>query len=165
MQLEPRQLSTLEEMGIPVWELRNQLISSTSAIAVELDDQQVNANVYLIFDGENHTEQKQQLLVAMMAAIDININTTAVIRADQFQSLKSQPLKNKLLFVFGKRFHSHFLSEQTTDDMKAGVHSLKESELNVVFIDDLSELIQRPESKQLAWQVLKNTKVIIKRFN
>jgi len=163
MQLEPRQLSTLEEMGIPVWELRNQLISSTSAIAVELDEQQLNANVYIIFDGENHTEQKQQLLVAMMAAIDIN--TTAVIRPDQFQSLKSQPLKNKLLFVFGKRFHSHFLSEQTTDDMKVGVHSLKESELNVVFIDDLSELIQRPETKQLAWQVLKNAKATIKRFN
>jgi len=163
MQLEPRQLSTLEEMGIPVWELRNQLISSTSAIAVELDEQQLNANVYIIFDGENHTEQKQQLLVAMMAAIDIN--TTAVIRPDQFQSLKSQPLKNKLLFVFGKRFHSHFVSEQTTEDMKVGVHSLKESELNVVFIDDLSELIQRPETKQLAWQVLKNAKATIKRFN
>lgn len=158
MQLEPRQLSTLEEMGIPVWELRNQLISSSSAIAIELDDQQINANIYIVHDSENHTEQKQQLLVAMMAAIEVNINTTAVIRPDQFQSLKFQPLENKLLFVFGKRFRSNFLLEQTTDEIKAEVQKIQKPQLNVVFIDDLSELIQRPESKQLAWQVLKNAK-------
>jgi DNA polymerase III psi subunit len=165
MQLEPRQLSTLEEMGIPVWELRNQLISSTSAIAVELDEQQVNANVYIVHDSENHTEQKQQILTAMLAAIDIDINTTAAIRPEQFQFLKSQPLENKLLFVFGKRFRSDFLSKQKPDDLKAEVHSLKGSELNVVFMDDLSELIQHPETKQFAWQILKNAKSIMKRFN
>jgi DNA polymerase III psi subunit len=169
MQLEPRQLSTLDEMGIPVWELRNQLISSTSAIAIELDEKQINADFLIVYDSDNHTEQKQQLLAAMMAAIDININATSVVRYEQFQSLKSpgqQSLENKLLFVFGKRFRTEFLSKQkSSNEMTAEVHCLKDSRLNIVFIDDLSELIQQPEKKQLAWQTLKCAKATVKRFN
>jgi DNA polymerase III psi subunit len=166
MQLEPRQLSTLDEMGIPVWELRKQLISSTSAMQVDLDERQVNSACLVVYDSENHTEQKQQLLAAMMAAIDVDIDATAVIRSEQFQTLKSQSLENKLLFVFGKRFRTEFLSKQkSSNEMTAEVHCLKDSGLNMVFIDDLSELIQYPEKKQLAWQTLKCAKATVKRFN
>jgi DNA polymerase III psi subunit len=166
MQLEPRQLSTLDEMGIPVWELRNQLISSTSAVQVDLDERQVNSAWLIVYDNENHTEQKQQLLTAMMAAIDVDINATAVIRLEQFKTLKSQSLENKLLFVFGKRFRTEFLPKQKySNEMTAEVHCLKDSGLNMVFIDDLAELIQHPEKKQLAWQTLKCAKATVKRFN
>ena len=166
MQLEPRQLSTLDEMGIPVWELRNKLISATAAIPAALDERQVNSAWLIFHDSENHTEQKQQLLVAMMASIDVEINATAVVRHEQFLSLKSQALENKLLFVFGKRFRTEFLPKQkSSNEMTAEVHGLNDSGLNMVIIDDLSDLIQYPEKKQLAWQTLKCAKATVKRFN
>jgi DNA polymerase III psi subunit len=166
MQLDPRQLSTLDEMGIPVWELRNQLISSSSTITVELDEQQIAANCFIVHDNENHTQQKQQLLTAMMAAIGVDINTAALVRPEQLHSLSALQLKNKLLFVFGKRFCTELLSEQKEfDGMTAQVHFLKDSSLGVVVIDELSELIHNPEKKQLAWQALKSAKMAVNRFN
>jgi len=101
-----------------------------------------------------------------MSAIGVDINETEVVRLEQFQSLKTLPLDNKLLFVFGRRFCADLVSEQKEfDGMTAQVHFLKDSALGVVVIDDLSELIHKPEKKQLAWQTLKCAKAAISRFN
>lgn len=163
MQLEPRQLSTLSEMGIPVWELRKPLSSST---AVALTEQQINSDWLLIHDDENHTEQKQQLLTAMLASINIDINTAALIAHDQFQALISQPLEKKMLLVFGQRFLSQLLPEQeNAKESSSEVYELSGSELRVIVTHDLSDLIQQPDKKRNTWTALKLAQRTFLRFN
>ena len=152
MQLEPRQFSVLAEMGIPVWELRQQIVNTSQAVSVGLNDQQLQADYLVLFDRENHTAQKQQLLTAIFLAIGINISTVAVIDSDQVQSLKTSSLANKMLLVFGLG-----LAQQLVTDINvsAPMQIIEESGLSLIATHSLTELMQTPEKKQDTWQSIK----------
>jgi len=152
MQLEPRQFSALAEMGIPVWELRQQIVNASQAVSVGLNEQQLQADYLVLFDRENQTAQKQQLLTAIFLAIGINISTVAVIDPEQLQSLKTSPLANKTLLVFGLRIAQQLV---TDINVSAPLQIIEESGLSVIATHSLTELMQSPEKKQDTWQSIK----------
>ena len=166
MQLEPRQLSTLDEMGIPVWELRNTASNLPTVEPVVLNEQQLQADWLIVHGNENHTQEKQQLLSAIMKAIGVEISEVAVINQQQLPSLSTQSLANKMVLVFGKQFLSVLLPEHTSaDDSSAEVHSLNDSGLNMIVTHDFYDLLQRPEKKRDVWQALKLAQRTVKQPN
>jgi len=164
MQLEPRQFSTLEEMGIPVWELRHSAGDSQSVEALELTEQQLKADWLIVFGKENHTEQKQQLLAAMLLAIGVDMKSTATVDREQLPLIETQNLTNKQMLVFGKQFQSALNLEQSDLDMHK-LQTLSKSGLNMIVTHDLSDVIQQPEKKRDVWQALKLAQQLSKQFN
>ncbi|OUR88999.1 hypothetical protein A9Q92_01855 [Methylophaga sp. 42_8_T64] len=166
MQLEPRQLSTLDEMGIPVWELRNTASNLPIAEPVVLNEQQLSADWLIVHGSENHTQAKQQLLSAILKAIGVEISDVAVINQQQLPSLSTQSLANKTVLVFGNQFLSELLPEHAnSDDAFAEVHRLNNAGLNMIVTHDLSDLIQQPEKKRDTWQALKLAQRTVKQPN
>lgn len=153
MQLEPGQLSTLKEMGIPVWEFRT---TASNSKTVELSEQQLLADWLIVHDKENHTQQKQHLLTAMMLAIGVDINAVAVVQPNQLPNLASQVIANKIVLVFGKQHLSALAPELSNyNESQTEVYKLNSPGLNMIVTHDLSELMQQSNKKCETWQSLK----------
>jgi DNA polymerase III psi subunit len=152
MQLESRQLSTLEKIGIPIWELRQR---DEMLLDHSLDEQQLHATCLLMYDTENHTTQKQQLLEAILASIDIKIEVVDIIRKEQFLSLNTMDLGNRLILVFGQQLMTPALKNKKDENIQLEIGP------NIIVVPSLSELIGSAEKKQQAWQALKSAKIVL----
>ncbi len=156
MQLAPGQLSTLDKMGIPVWELRTAASSSQAIDKFEFTEQQLQASCLLIHEQENHTEQRQQLLASILSVLDIDSSKIAIIDQKQLPLLSEQTFSNKLLLAFGEQFQSSLSRELTSQNlMMHKLYGSNGSGLNFIVTHDLSALIQNPEKKRDTWQALK----------
>ncbi|NQY51468.1 MAG: DNA polymerase III subunit psi [Piscirickettsiaceae bacterium] len=154
MKLDGIQLFTLEEIGIPIWELRSTNIAIQSAVL--LDEQQLQADWLIIHAEDHYTKQKQELLTMMLFAIGVDIMNVTIIDSDQLQDLTFQILTNKILLVLGRQLRLKFPPEKSNLNIfMSKLHVPKKTELNIFTTYDLSDLLHYPDKKFDAWQILK----------
>ncbi len=156
MDLTSRQLSSLNEMGIPVWEFRsNESEQAISVVEQEPSEQLLNCDWVVLIDGQNYSEQARQLLHAMLFSIGIEQNQVAIIDSDQLAQLHNVPSQNKILIVLGESLAQSLLGENVS---RNAVHKTLNSQISTVVSFSLAELLVHPEKKALAWQDLQLAK-------
>lgn len=165
MQLEPGQLSTLFEMGIPVWELRphqathidesEEIISNCKPI----DEQLLQCDWWVLLDSHTHNEQAHRLLNAMLASISVDFKQVALVSLEQLSQLHQLANSNKLLLAFGEKVVDQLFNGQDILDGNRGkVMKSLPSELTTIVSYDLNDFLTQPEMKALAWQDLQLAK-------
>jgi len=160
LDLTPRQLSSLSEMGIPVWEFRSNEPEQPTPVVekivqVEPSEQLLNCDWIVLIDGQNCSEQRRQLLHAMLFAIGIEQHQVAIIDSDQLAQLQNVPPQRKVLIVLGELLAQSLLGDTVSRD---AVHQTLNSQISTVVSFSLAELLASPENKALAWQDLQLAK-------
>ena len=165
MDLRPGQLSALAEMGIPVWELRQQTTTGQLAIddaitSVEIDEQLLQSDWLVLLDKQTHNEQAQRLLQAMLSSIGLSLQNVAIVTDKQLPQLQNLSADRKLLLVFGIVAAQLLLDDQATlDDCRGKTHQTMSSHLTTIISFGLDDLLNCPENKILAWQDLQLAKL------
>ncbi|NOQ82029.1 MAG: hypothetical protein GQ548_05850 [Methylophaga sp.] len=160
MELTPRQLSSLKEMGIPVWEFRSteaeQAVFVDKQLAsTEPSEKLLNCDWVVLIDGQNYSEQAQRLLHAMLFAIGIEQNQVVIIDSEQLTQLQNMPRQRKVLIVLSEVIAKSLLGESV---IRGSVHQTLNSQISTVVSFGLDELLENPENKALAWQDLQLAK-------
>ena len=156
MELTPRQLSSLKEMGLPVWEFRSAEPQQTLAVAEQLDstepsEQLLNCDWVVLIDAQTYSDQARQLLHAMLHAIGIEQSQVAIIDSDQLAQLENIPSQKKVLFILGGHLAKSLLSDTIN---RGSVHQALNSQITTVISFSLDELLASPANKALVWQDL-----------
>ena len=171
MQLSPGQLSTLDLMGIPVWELRRR--QSTFEIpptehnidSVQPDVRIQQCDWLVVIEKNDHGAQAQRLLQAMLAAIGLSQNQFVIVAHEQLAQLQTLALDQKVVLAFGNTVARSLLGEHATvQECRGKRHQIPPSQLNTIVSFGLTELLQSPEHKALVWQDLKLAKSIHEQF-
>tara|TARA_R110001583_G_scaffold27202_2_gene97461 strand:+ start:1426 stop:1938 length:513 start_codon:yes stop_codon:yes gene_type:complete len=156
--LAPGQLSTLTEMGIPVWEFRSQEISNlanTHAI------KPINAEFYeplpvvdclMVVAEQDDNDQARSLLHAMLFSIGLTSGNSAIVSPNQLGQLLTTPSDHRVLIAFGEQLVPQALNAQATE--RGHIYSSADSALKIIVSLSLTALLNSPEKKALAWQDL-----------
>ncbi len=156
MELNPGQLSTRNEMGIPVWELRTANTEPTiSSVDAEPDEQLLQCHCMVMVESQTTNEQAQRLLHAMLSAIGITAQQIAIVTPEQLAQLHNLPSQNNVLLVLGTA-----LAQSLFDDgvIRGQIHQTLRSQLTTVISFSLEDLLNSPENKALVWQDLQLVK-------
>lgn len=148
MELNSRQLSSLNEMGIPVWKLRPQVSNDVivdTVIASQEPSEQLLRCTWIILVDKNHHEQAQQLLHAMLSSIAVSPEQVALISSEQLPQLQHIEAQQKVLLVLGDD-----MSGQTLN--RGVIYQTQDIQINTVLSFSLNELLVNPEKKAIAWQ-------------
>jgi len=159
MELSSRQLSSLNTMGIPVWEFR----STQSEVIAIVDDiipqqpseQLLKSDWVVMIDDKTYGEQAQRLLYAMLFAIGVEKHEFAIIDAKQLVQLDTIPTQNKVLIVLSTQVAKQLLGESI---VRGSVHKTLNTQVTTVVSFGLDELLANPENKVQAWQDLQLAK-------
>ena len=161
MQLTSRQLSSLNEMGIPVWEFRtkksqSEPVAVSNNSAIKNNAQLVERNWIALIDADNYNEQARRLLQAMFFSIGIEQHQIAIIDEMQFEQLKQVDVEEKVLIIFGDALAQKILGKLVS----RGTLLDKTSQINITTLVsfDLIELLYEPSKKADAWQDLQRIK-------
>jgi DNA polymerase III psi subunit len=166
--LEPGQLSTLTEMGIPVWELRSQEKSSPATTTIET----VHAELYqplpvvdclMVVAEQDDSDEARRLLNAMLFSIGLTPNNSAIVSPKQLSQLVTSPTQHKVLVAFGEQLVPQTLSSQATD--RGHIYSSSDLALKIIISLPLKTLLKSPDKKALAWQDLQLLKVAYQPIN
>ena len=158
MQLSPRQLSTLNEMGIPVWELRQQTIEH-----IQLEQQQ--CVLLILLEQQDQLEPAQRLLQAMLSTIGLSQQDIVFVTQQQLPQLKNNVIEQKLIFALGIRAAQSLLGmDIKLDNCRGKIHQVLDSQFTAVVSFGLEELLKTPENKAQAWQDLKLAKQAFEKF-
>ena len=160
MELTPGQLSSLNEMGIPVWEFRSNKTEETAelvgeAIAHQPSEQLLNCDWVVMIDEQNYDEQAQSLLHAMLLSIGIEEQQLAVIGAKQLTQLQNVSAQQKVLIVLGHDIAKEQLGESV---IRGAIHKTLDSQISTVVSFALDDLLENPQNKADAWQDLQLAK-------
>jgi len=160
MELTPGQLSSLNEMGIPVWEFRSNKAEETTAVVDEIISQQpseklLNCDWVVMIDDQNYGEQAQRLLHAMLLSIGIEEQQLVIIDAKQLTQLKNVSAQQKVLIVLGNDMAKEQLGESV---VRGSVHKTLDSQISTVVSFALDDLLENPQNKADAWQDLQLAK-------
>lgn len=152
MDLTPRQLSSLDEMGIPVWVLRSKIASEASSaadavITSQKPSEQLLRCTWVVLVDKNHHEQAQRLLHAMLSSIAVIPEQVSLISSEQLPQLQQIEVQGKVLLVLGDD-----LLERTLN--RGVIHQTQSVEINTVLSFSLDELLAQPEKKAEVWQDL-----------
>jgi DNA polymerase III psi subunit len=162
MELNPRQLFTLNEMGIPVWELRHE----TNYYDVETDDLVVNCEDLLIkitacrlivlTVAPLTNEQEKRLLHAMVFSLGLTPDKLLLISKDEFTSVENRlgEVDSKPLFILGKELAGDW-GKGTTDIEK---HPATLLQWPVMTSCSLEELLKQTDCKVKVWEDIKSFK-------
>ncbi|MFW5451878.1 MAG: DNA polymerase III subunit psi [Methylophagaceae bacterium] len=156
MEFTPGQLSTLKEIGIPVWELRTANTEpAVSSVDAEPDEQLLQCHCMVMVESQITNEQAQRLLHAMLLAIGISSQQTVIVTPEQLAQLHNLPSQNKVLLVLGAA-----LAQSLFDDgvSRGQTHQTLRSQLTTVISSSLDELLSSPENKAFVWQDLQLVK-------
>ncbi len=160
MDLNSRQLSSLKEMGITVWEFRSSKPEEASIIVDEViaqpaSDQLLNCDWIVMIDEQHYGEQAQRLLHAMLLSIGIEEHQLVIIDAKQISQLKNIPSQRKVLIVLGSDIAKKVLGESV---VRGAVHKTLDSQISTVVSFGLDDLLENPDNKAHAWQDLQLAK-------
>jgi len=153
------QLSTLTEMGIPVWELRSQHLSS--AVTATIEDVNVDAefseplpavDCLVVVAEQDDGDEARRLLHAMLLSIGLTTHNSAIVSPKQLGQLMTLPTKHKALVAFGEQLVPQALNSQATD--RGHVYPSSDSDLKIIISLSLTVLLNSPDKKALAWQDL-----------
>ncbi|MFW5425897.1 MAG: DNA polymerase III subunit psi [Methylophagaceae bacterium] len=155
MELTPSQLSSLNEMGIPVWELRTDNTEQVSNEPVALI---LQAECLVLLESHSNEQQVQHLLQAMLFAIGLNADQFSIISSDQLPQLQDSSVPQKLLLVFGESFAQSLWGRSA---VRGTQHKMLDTQVPTIVSFSLDELLVSPENKILAWQDLQLAKQIL----
>ena len=150
MELNSRQLSSLNEMGIPVWKLRSQVSNdavSDNVITSQEPSEQLLRCTWIVLVDKNHHEQSQRLLHAMLSSMAVSPEQVALISAEQLPQLQHIEAQGKVLLVLGDKVSEQVLS-------RGEIHQTQAISVNTVLSFSLDELLAQPEKKAEAWHDL-----------
>ncbi len=152
--LEPGQLSTLTEMGIPVWELRSQATSSanTTPVNAEFYEPLPAVDCLIVVAEQDDSEEAKLLLHAMLYSIGLTPHNSAIVSPQQLSQLLTTPHQHKVLLAFGEQLVPQALHPQAID--RGHIYSSSDSALKIIISLSLTTLLNTPDKKALAWQDL-----------
>ncbi|MBE0439276.1 MAG: DNA polymerase III subunit psi [Gammaproteobacteria bacterium] len=155
MQLNSSQLSILEEIGIPVWELRLQnvepALQQREVLTAETKIQYQQSWIVVVDKIEDNSS-KQALLYAMLKAINVSYDDVAVITSDDYLMLDLDSTNNKIMLVLGSAALSYIdgISE-SIEQCRGKIHQI---DSDIVVSYGLDELLNDPTKKAAVWQDL-----------
>lgn len=153
MMLAPGYLSVLTEMGIPVWELRSQDAGSElTSTNVEFIESLPAVDCLIVIAEQDRHDEAIRLLHAMLFSIDITLDNSAIVSADQLEQLSTSHTQHKVLIAFGERLVPADLNSQTNGQEHA--YSETDSKLKIIVSTSLTVLLSSPAKKALVWQDL-----------
>jgi len=152
--LVPGQLSTLTEMGIPVWELRSQAMSSTNTAPVntEFYEPLPAVDCLMVVAEQDDSDAAKLLVQAMLFSIGLSASNSAIVSPQQLSQLLTTPHQHKVIFAFGEQLIPKALSSHATD--RGHIYSSSDSALKIIISLSLTTLLNSPAKKALAWQDL-----------
>jgi DNA polymerase III psi subunit len=155
MALSNRQLSVLNTMGIPVWELRNSEPSSDESQEHEVLSDELIARLQFstcwVLHEPLENEQQTRLFQAMLFSIGLEQNNITMIKPSQLSAALMLEHAGKVLLNLASHYDNsieHKL-EQTVDL------------LSVFNSYSLNSLLEKPELKAQAWSTLKQLKQLL----
>ena len=160
MQLTPRQLSSLNEMGIPVWEFRSTKAEKTAGVVAEIivqqpSEQLLNCDWVVMIDHNHYGEQAQRLLYAMLLSMGIEEHQFAIIDVKYSVQLQNIDSKRKVLIVLGNDIAKELLGEPL---VPGTIHKILNSQISTIISFSLDDLLENPQNKVHAWQDLQLAK-------
>ncbi|HEC59408.1 MAG TPA: hypothetical protein ENI24_07590 [Methylophaga sp.] len=160
--LAPGQVSSLTEMGIPVWEFRSQEILKPSEVfnseISEVEDFQSLPNVdcLVVVVEQDISAETQRLLDAMLFSIGLASNNSAIVSPNQLSQLHAEISQHKVIVAFGEQLIPEVLSTQAID--RGQIYSSANSAVKIIISLSLNSLLESPANKALAWQDLQLVK-------
>ena len=143
MDLSPRQLSTLNIMGIPVWEYRaddvlDELVCEV--LSQEFLDRLLACPCWVITD-EIENEQMHRLLHAMLFSIEIDASQFVLIHPKHISEVMHLETSNKVILVLGDLLDANLADKSTS-----------------IVSHSLLKLLEQPELKSEVWLALLGVK-------
>ena len=165
--IESRQVSLLSEMGIPVWQLRQQAIVeevSKNSPYEEVDNKALLARIapakWLICHDSENTQQTQRLIQAILLAMNIAFTDTCSITPAELKALESETISNlehKQLWVFGEAIIKQLFGDAASvEQLRYEPQFALSSKLTTSVSLDLASLLTMPEAKKKLWQDLRH---------
>lgn len=165
MDLTLGQRYALQEMGIPVWELREQPAEKVQFdTPIELaDDSRVDdalnidhADCLIVIDEQyDNDPAKQKLLDFILHAIQIPKELVAVLTSQQFESLQqtqNASTKPAFFILFGQRLAELWVDGYQVFDHHLGqACQLKNTAYAAFLSENLSTLLLDPNKKYSSW--------------
>ncbi len=149
MDLTSGQLSSLNEMAIPVWALRTENIEQQTS---DTNEQLLHSDCFILLESYSDNQQAQRLLQAMLFSIGLQPDQYVIISSDQLPQLQSLPaMQQKLLLVLGESFAQSLWGKSV---MRGQIHKMLDTSIATMVSFSLDELLAAPENKALAWQDL-----------
>jgi DNA polymerase III psi subunit len=141
MALTQRQHAVLAEMGIPVWERREQpaTLQTQATQPGSNTTLETQGNIEIVLKGRcvvvvpdlPLTDAEQNLLAAMLRTIALPVEQVDLVDDATYQRLRSESPESKIVWSIGASQQSPF------------------------YCDSLKRLLEEPQRKAMAWQVLK----------
>lgn len=155
--LDPRQLSTLTEMGIPVWELRKAENATPirEAASAEIYEPIPAVDYLIVLAEQDNHQQAKRLLQAMLFSIGLTSDNAAIVLANQLHQLSETvdlAKQHKLLIAFGDDLVPETLNSQKM--LRGHIYSAHNLPLKMMTSFSLTTLLNAPDKKALAWQDL-----------
>lgn len=176
MELSPSQRFALNEMGIPVWELRSTEQQATENANEELApalDIDVNlaalkqATCLVVMDGVTDLDQSsERLLHAMLRVMELPGTSVEHVSLQQFnlnrQQLFDTP-KQQVLLLLGQAVAKQILNDSLDSaELYPKLFNLDSDGVKAVCCDDLATLLAQPENKFVSWKSLLLAKSYLK---
>jgi len=148
MNLTPSQLSSLNEMEIPVWALRSEKEESENAAVSKSSSL---SDCVVLLEMQSDAQQAQRLIKAILFSISLNSDQFTIINSDQVSELQNMSNPAKLLLVFGEKFAQSLWGKSV---IRGQSHQTLDAPTTTVVSFSLGELLKSPELKALVWQDL-----------
>jgi len=161
MELTPRQLSSLSEMGIPVWEFRTTEQDDAvqapidAIVTMEPNEQLLKSDWIVLINSQQYGEQERQLLHAMLFSIGVAEDQLTIIDSDHLAMLEKVPSKKNVLLVLGEDMAKSLLDKAHS---RGTIHKSFDSQISTVVSFDLTLLLNDSEHKLSAWHDLQLAK-------
>ena len=134
MALAVSQYQTLQQIGIPVWELRSEQASNAAAVIVDTALDLSNASHIVICEIPKQGSPEQRLLNAILTAIGFPIESVACLMPEQAMFQQTE-LQDKTVISFGE-------TELETPNLPTLTAQLKQPELKALVWSTLSERLK-----------------------
>lgn len=173
MILSPGQRFALQEMGIPVWELREsnsdkventvieQTITTEELNPVELQQ----AKCLVLVDQQSLDAESERLLYGMLRILELPENLIKCMSPQQFSLNKMQCLTSpnlQLIVLLGDGVVQEALSVSATENRHGTLLDIDGHQVKAVYSDSLMELMKQPEKKYRSWKSLSFAKSYLK---
>lgn len=155
MNLTPSQLSSLNEMELPVWALRS---NTVKAEEVEPSTQLEIRDCLVLVDSNTNNQHEQRLLASMLHSIGVLKHQFTVLNPEQLPQLQTNHQQPTLLLVLGEGIAQLLWGKSVT---RGQTHQTLDNAVSTVVSYSLDELLVSPEHKASAWDDLLLAKQIL----
>ena len=145
MNLTPSQLSSLNEMGIPVWALHS---NTAEAEPLEPTTQLELRDCLVLVDSNSNNQQEQRLLAAMLHSIGVPKHQFTTLNPEQLPQLQTHHQQPTLLLVLGESIAQSLWGKSM---IRGQEHLTLEASIPTVVSYSLDEILASPEYKARVW--------------